>query len=130
MSFFGARFSSAVTQLRGELSAAPQTASDTIIKLVEKINTSALVDDRRTAVLGLKGLSRDWKADVGKEAFPSLLAVLKHDAPYDTDIAKAVLETLMILCEVPEKVKRYARVRLTSVADQGGRWTEACRYLP
>lgn len=102
---FGARFSSAVTALRGELSAAPQTATDTITKLVEKIQTSPQVDDRRTAVLGLKGLSRDWKAEVGKEAFPSLLAVLEHDAPYDVDIAKAALEALMSLCEVGDKVR-------------------------
>lgn len=108
MSMFGARFSSAVTALRGELSAAPQTATDTITKLVEKIQTSPQVDDRRTAVLGLKGLSRDWKAEVGKEAFPSLLAVLQHDAPYDVDIAKAVLEALMSLCEVGEKVSNLA----------------------
>jgi hypothetical protein len=37
----------------------------------------------------------------------SLLAVLQHDAPHDVDCAKAVLETFMQLCEVPEKV-RYA----------------------
>lgn len=103
MSFFGTRLSSAVTQLRGELSAAPQTANDTITKLVEKIQTSPQVDDRRTAVLGLKGLSRDWKADVGTAAMPSLIAVLRHDAPHDVDIAKAVLETLMQLCETQEK---------------------------
>lgn len=103
MSFFGTRLSSAVTQLRGELSAAPQTANDTITKLVEKIQTSPQVDDRRTAVLGLKGLSRDWKADVGAAAMPSLIAVLRHDAPHDVDIAKAVLETLMQLCETQDK---------------------------
>lgn len=103
MSFFGTRLSSAVTQLRGELSAAPQTANDTITKLVEKIQTSPQVDDRRTAVLGLKGLSRDWKADVGAAAIPSLIAVLVHDSPHDVDIAKAVLETLMQLCETQEK---------------------------
>ena len=34
----------------------------------------------------------------------SLLAVLQYDAPRDTDISKAVLETLMQLCEVAEKV--------------------------
>lgn len=110
MSLFGTRFSSAVTAIRGELSAAPQTASDTIIKLVDKIQTSPLVDDRRTAVLGLKGLSRDWKLDVGKEAFPSLLAVLEHDAPYNIEIAKAVLETLMVLCETAEKVSRVVPI--------------------
>ncbi|KAL1411603.1 Vesicle-mediated ER to Golgi transport protein [Vanrija albida] len=103
MSLFGTRFSSAVTALRGELSAAPQTANETITKLVDKIQTSPSVDDRRTAVLGLKGLSRDWKAEVGREALPSLIAVLVHDSPHDVDIAKAVLETLMSLCETAEK---------------------------
>lgn len=112
MSLFGARFSSAVTALRVDLSAAPQTANDTITKLVDKIQTSPQVDDRRTAVLGLKGLSRDWKAEVGQEAFPSLLAVLQHDAPFDVDIAKAVLEALMSLCEVPDKV-RMIKMRKT-----------------
>jgi hypothetical protein len=37
---------------------------------------------------------------------PSLVAVLQHDAPFDTEIAKAALETLMQLCEVAEKVRR------------------------
>ena len=59
-SMFGARLSSAYNQLRGDLGA-PQTATDTIDKLIEKIQISPAVEDRRTAVLGLKGLSRDWK---------------------------------------------------------------------
>ena len=33
----------------------------------------------------------------------SLIAVLQYDAPNDTDIAKATLETLMQLCELGEK---------------------------
>lgn len=57
---FSSRLSSAYNSLRGDLGA-PQTATDTISKLVERIQTSAAVEDRRTAVLGLKGLSRDWK---------------------------------------------------------------------
>lgn len=117
---FGARFSSAVTALRGELSAAPQTANETITKLVDKIQTSPSVDDRRTAVLGLKGLSRDWKVEVGREALPSLIAVLVHDSPHDVDIAKAVLETLMSLCETAEKVRPATSVIvLTAPAGQG-----------
>ncbi|ORX35648.1 p115 like vesicle tethering protein [Kockovaella imperatae] len=101
-SMFGSRLTSAYNSLRGELGA-PQGAVETIDKLVDRIQTSAAVEDRRTAVLGLKGLSRDWREDVGTRAMPSLIAVLQHDAPYDTDIAKAALETLMQLCEVPEK---------------------------
>jgi cytochrome c556 len=42
--------------------------------------------------------------DVGSRAMGSLIAVLQHDAPFDTDIAKAALETLMQLCETAEKV--------------------------
>lgn len=101
-SMFSTRLSSAYNSLRGDLGA-PQTAGDTIGKLVERIQTSAAVEDRRTAVLGLKGLSRDWKEDVGQMAFPSLLAVLQHDAPHDVESAKAVLESFMQLCEIPEK---------------------------
>ncbi|OXB35280.1 hypothetical protein LQV05_006036 [Cryptococcus neoformans] len=101
-SLFGSRLSSAYNQLRGDLGA-PQTATDTIGKLVDKIQTSAAVEDRRTAVLGLKGLSRDWKEDVGRRALPSLIAVLEHDAPFDSEIARATLETLMQLCETVEK---------------------------
>lgn len=59
-SLWGSKLSSAYNSLRGDIGA-PQTATDTIDKLVEKIQTSAAVEDRRTAVLGLKGLSRDWK---------------------------------------------------------------------
>jgi len=59
-SLFGSRLSSAYNQLRGDLGV-PQTATDTIDKLVERIQTSPAVEDRRTAVLGLKGLSRDWR---------------------------------------------------------------------
>ena len=57
---FGSRLSSAYNSLRGELGV-PQTATDTIEKLVDRIQTSPAVEDRRTAVLGLKGLSRDWR---------------------------------------------------------------------
>ena len=64
-SLFGSRLSSAYNSLRGELGV-PQTATDTIEKLVDRIQTSAAVEDRRTAVLGLKGLCRDWK-EVGQQ---------------------------------------------------------------
>ena len=57
---FGSRLTSAYNSLRGELGA-PQGAVETIDKLVDRIQTSAAVEDRRTAVMGLKGLSRDWK---------------------------------------------------------------------
>lgn len=59
-SLFSSRLSSAYNTLRGDLGA-PQTATSTIDKLVERIETGVAVEDRRTAVLGLKGLSREYK---------------------------------------------------------------------
>lgn len=45
------------------------------------------------------------KQQVGTRGLSSLIAVLQHDAPFDPEIAKAVLETLMGLMEVGEKVR-------------------------
>lgn len=75
-SMFGSRLSSAYNSLRGELGV-PQTAVDTIDKLVEKIQTSAAVEDRRTAVLGLKGLSRDWREVSDSEGMRSSLELIE-----------------------------------------------------
>lgn len=40
--------------------------------------------------------------EVGSRALPILLGVLQEDAPEDVEIAKAVVETLSLLCEVEE----------------------------
>lgn len=103
-SLFSSRLTSAYTALRGDLGA-PQSPTETIDKLVDRIQTSPSVDDRRTAVLGLKGCIREYRALVGERAMASLVAVLQYDAPNDPEIAKAVLETLMGLMEVGEKVR-------------------------
>jgi hypothetical protein len=47
-------------QLRGP-TGAPQNASETIDKLCDRLANGTLVEDRRAALLSLKGLSRDWK---------------------------------------------------------------------
>ena len=78
----------------------PQTPSDTIARLSDRLSPATLLADRRAAVLALKGLARDWRADIGEKALPGLLEVLQNDAELDADIGKAVLETLNILCEV------------------------------
>lgn len=80
----------------------PQSAADTIARLADRLSPSTLLADRRAAVLALKGLSRDCKQDVGERALPGLLDVLQNDAEVDADIGKAVLETLIALCEVDE----------------------------
>lgn len=39
----------------------PQSASDTIDRLCDRLANTPNVEDKRAALLGLKGLSRDWK---------------------------------------------------------------------
>lgn len=87
--------------LRGP-TGAPQTATETIGRLSDRLSPATLLADRRAAVQSLKGLARDWKQDVAERALPGLLDVLSNDAEVDADIGKAVLETLNILCEVEE----------------------------
>lgn len=88
--------------LRGP-TGAPQTATDTVGRLSDRLQPATLLADRRAAVLALKGLARDCKQDVGALALPGLLQVLYNDAEVDPDIGKAVLETLNILCDVEEQ---------------------------
>ncbi|KAF8588828.1 hypothetical protein K439DRAFT_1334276 [Ramaria rubella] len=85
--------------LRGP-TGAPQTALETVRRLADRLSQDTLLSDRRAAVLSLKGLSRDCKADVGETALHGLLEVLEKDSDIDGDIGKAVLETLVTLCEV------------------------------
>lgn len=59
-SLFSSRLTSAYTALQGARGA-PQTPTETIDKLVDRIQTAELVEDRRTAVLGLKGCTREYK---------------------------------------------------------------------
>jgi hypothetical protein len=111
--------------LNARLGPQVQTPTETIDKLVERIQTSPNVDDRRTAVLGLKGCCREYKLEVGTRGMRSLLDVLQYDAVQDADIAKAVLETLMGVLEVAEKVRFRNWIGL-------GQWScrsNVCRFV-
>ncbi len=76
-----------------------QTADDTIRKLTDRLSQATMLPDRRAAVLSLKGLSRDWKVEVGESAMGGLIEVLLNDTDVDEEIAKAVLETFISLCD-------------------------------
>ncbi|GAA6035143.1 hypothetical protein JCM8097_006386 [Rhodosporidiobolus ruineniae] len=90
-------------------SSTPQSATATIDKLCDRLLNADNIEDRRAALLGLKGLSRDWKADVGSRALPVLVGVLEEDAQADVEMAKAVVETMSLLCEVEEVDGRPVR---------------------
>ncbi|KAI0090824.1 p115 like vesicle tethering protein [Irpex rosettiformis] len=101
-------FSQTYIALRGP-TGAPQTAQDAIARLSDRLSPATLLSDRRAAVLSIKGLSRDARAEVGERCLPGLLEVLQNDAEVDADIGKAVLETLNILCEVHEDSTAQAK---------------------
>ena len=94
-------FSQTYVALRGP-AGAPQTPADTIGKLSDRLSPATLLQDRRAAVLSLKGLSRDWKQDVGERALSGLLETLYNDAEVDAEIGKAILETLDVLCDTED----------------------------
>ncbi|KAJ2504322.1 Vesicle-mediated ER to Golgi transport protein, partial [Coemansia sp. RSA 2052] len=75
----------------------PQSPTETIQRMADRAETSTLLEDKRAAVLGLKGLSREYKKDVGDVALDTLLKVLKEDSE-DHNLLKAILETLNNLC--------------------------------
>ncbi|KAH9920972.1 p115 like vesicle tethering protein [Fomitopsis serialis] len=88
---------------------APQSAPETIARLADRLSPSTLLADRRAAVLSLKGLSRDHRADIGTHALSGLIDVLLNDAEIDADIGRAVLETLNTLCEADDTASPHAR---------------------
>lgn len=160
----------------------PQSANDTIEKLCDRLLNNNQLEERRAALLGLKGLSRDWKSvefvihssssaccsypadvhcchsrrthiwhtvgsesvnpagsssesggmsemrdviadapvpsppqEVGARALPILLGVLQDDAPDDIETAKAVVETLSLLCEIEEVDGRVSLLLMSYV---------------
>lgn len=68
--------SDSYNQLRGP-AGAPQSASETIDKLCDRLANATLVEDRRAALLGLKGLSRDWKAVSCGGVFGGVMRLIK-----------------------------------------------------
>jgi hypothetical protein len=74
----GGSFNRFYNNLKTSAAPPPQiSAADTIDKLCDRLGNSTLVEDRRAALLGLKGLSRDWKA-VSVRLRYSLHLVLMH----------------------------------------------------
>ncbi|EPQ26712.1 uncharacterized protein PFL1_05691 [Pseudozyma flocculosa PF-1] len=79
------------------VAATVQTLADRLTKAEE---TQSPLEDRRAAVLALKGLSRDHTRLVGEKGLPALLVSLERDAK-DEELARALIECCITLCEVP-----------------------------
>ncbi|KAI3635522.1 hypothetical protein MIR68_006160 [Amoeboaphelidium protococcarum] len=71
-----------------------------IEKLCDRLRTSTMIEDKRAAILSLKGLSRQYQLEVGTQATQLLLEIL-HDeyCMEDAEIVKSVLDTFINLCQ-------------------------------
>jgi hypothetical protein len=75
---------------------ARQNATDTINTLSGRLQSATLLEDRRTAILGLRSFSRQYPASVASGALRGLIGSLSKDRE-DVDTVKVVLETLLML---------------------------------
>ncbi|ODV90239.1 hypothetical protein CANCADRAFT_15653, partial [Tortispora caseinolytica NRRL Y-17796] len=75
-----------------------QSASETISKLCDRLSHATHLEDRRAAVMGLKGFSREYRESVIAGGVKPLIMELHRDTE-DLDTAVLVLETLSILLE-------------------------------
>ncbi|SCU77899.1 LAMI_0A02718g1_1 [Lachancea mirantina] len=73
-----------------------QSVDETIPTLCDRVENATLISDRRSAVLGLKAFSRDYRETVIALGLKPLINVLKMDY-MDDDMVKAIMETLLIL---------------------------------
>jgi hypothetical protein len=92
-----------------------QRPHDTVSKLADRLAQSTQLEDRRAALFALRGLSRDYRAEVGEISSDALLSALDGDAQVDPEVAKAVLQTLNTLCEVDSGPESNAAQRETAL---------------
>lgn len=72
------------------------------------------LQDRKAAVLTLKGLARDHPVDVGEKALSAILESLCRDAKEDDEIARAIVEACLTLCEASPATTSAAGASLPS----------------
>lgn len=69
------------------------SAAETVEKLVDRVYSSTLLEDRRDACRALKALSRKYRIEVGAQGMPPLVQVLQNDGQ-DAEIISYALDTL------------------------------------
>lgn len=69
------------------------TGAETVERLVERVQTSTLLDDRRDACRALKSLSKKFRVEVGAQGMDAMIHILETDVS-DTEICGYALETL------------------------------------
>ncbi|XP_069699958.1 general vesicular transport factor p115 isoform X3 [Periplaneta americana] len=106
------------------------TGAETVEKLVDRVQSSTLLDDRRDACRALKALSRKFRIEVGAQGMDALRQVLEMDRG-DCEIVGYALDTL---CNVtaPESFEDEEHPSLSpaSMGSVGEQFTEIFIKLP
>jgi len=105
--------------LGGNDTGAQVSSAETIERLVDRVNTSTLLEDRRDACRALKAMSRKFRLEVGAQGLSSLLNVLRTDNS-DAEIVSYVLDTFCNICspeEFEEEVVDETREDITGVGE-------------
>lgn len=74
----------------------PQLAHETITRLCDRLLHSTFLEDRRAAILGLKGFTRKYREAVAAGGLKGLIFALQKDNG-DVETCRATLETLLLL---------------------------------
>lgn len=77
------------------------TGAETVERLVERVSSSTLLEDRRDACRALRALSKKYRVEVGVQGFPALLQVMEMDRA-DPEIIGYCLDTL---CHVTSRAR-------------------------
>lgn len=85
----------------GGESANQPSVADTIEKLIERVETSTLLEDRRDACRALKSLAKTYRLEVGAQGMDSLINVLLTDT-HDNEIISYTLDALCYIITGPQ----------------------------
>lgn len=78
------------------------SVADTIEKLIERVETSTLLEDRRDACRALKSLAKTYRLEVGAQGMNVLINVLLTDT-HDNEIISYTLDALCYIITGPQE---------------------------
>ncbi|KRT81379.1 hypothetical protein AMK59_6187 [Oryctes borbonicus] len=98
---------------------AQPTGAETVDRLVNRVQTSTLLEDRRDACRALRALSRKYRLEVGAQGMDALCQILELDRT-DCDIISYCLDTLCNITskEVFEEENEFSATENVNVGEQ------------
>ncbi|CAG2164249.1 unnamed protein product [Oppiella nova] len=95
------------------------SVAETVEKLVERVESSTLLEDRRDACRALKSLSKTYRLEVGAQAMDALTYVLQNDSS-DTEIMSYAIDTLNYVISGPMDDMTETPVNPSTTGASGG----------